>query len=91
MDYFVAVAEERSFTRAAALMHVSQQTLSASVAAAERELGVKLVERTVPLALTYAGEEFLAYARRFQAQQRAMGQEFRDIAHNATGAGFAWV
>ena len=55
MDYFVAVAEERSFTRAAALMHVSQQTLSASVAADERELGVKLVERTVPLALTYAG------------------------------------
>ena len=38
MDYFVAVAEERSFTRAAGLMHVSQQTLSASVAAAEREL-----------------------------------------------------
>ena len=85
MDYFVAVAEERSFTRAAGLMHVSQQTLSASVAAAERELGVKLVERTVPLSLTYAGEEFLAYARRFQAEQRAMGQEFRDIAHNDRG------
>ena len=85
MDYFVAVAEERSFTRAAGVMHVSQQTLSASVAAAERELGVKLVERTVPLALTYAGEEFLAYARRFQAEQRAMGQEFRDIAHNDRG------
>lgn len=46
---------------------------------------MKLVERTVPLALTYAGEEFLAYARRFQAQQRAMGQEFRDIAHNDRG------
>ncbi|MCI6845139.1 MAG: LysR family transcriptional regulator [Coriobacteriaceae bacterium] len=85
MDYFVAIAEERSFTRAAGRLHVSQQTLSASIASVERELGVQLIERTIPLSLTYAGEKFLGYARRFQAQQRAMGQEFRDIAHNDRG------
>lgn len=85
MDYFIALAEERSFTRAAARLLVTQQTLSAHVASVERELGVKLVNRTVPLSLTYAGEEFLRYARRFQAERRALEQEFADIAGNAQG------
>ena len=85
MDYFVAVAEEKSFTKAAERLSVTQQTLSANIAAAEKELGSKLLERTVPLSLTFAGEEFLRYARRFQAQRRAMDQEFLDIAGNERG------
>ena len=85
MDYFIAVAEEKSFTKAAERMNVTQQTLSANIAAAEKELGSRLLERTVPLTLTFAGEEFLTYARRFQAQRRAMHQEFRDIAGNERG------
>ena len=85
MDYVVAIAEERSFTKAAERLHVTQQTLSAHIASVERELGVRLFERTVPLGLTYAGEEFLAYAKHFQAERRAMGQEFRDIAHDERG------
>ncbi|MBF0915253.1 MAG: LysR family transcriptional regulator, partial [Atopobium sp.] len=85
MDYFVAVAEEKSFTKAAERLSVTQQTLSANIATAEKELGSKLLERTVPLSLTFAGEEFLRYARRFQAQRRAMDQEFLDIAGNERG------
>ena len=85
MDYFIALAEERSFTRAAERLLVTQQTLSAHVAGVERELGVKLVNRTVPLTLTYAGEEFLRYARRFQTERRALEQEFADIAGNVQG------
>lgn len=85
IDYFVAIAEERSFTKAAERLHVSQQTLSASIASVEREFGVKLVERSVPLRLTYAGEEFLAYASRFLAERRSMAQELSDIAHNERG------
>lgn len=84
-DYFIAVAEERSFTRAAARLAVTQQTLSAHIAGLERELGVRLLERHVPLQLTYAGEEFLAYAHRFQAGRRAMEQEFRDISGDQRG------
>ena len=85
MDYFVAVAEERSFTRAAERLMVTQQTLSAHIAGIERELSVRLVNRTVPLTLTFAGEVFLEYARRFQATHRALMQEFADIAGDERG------
>ncbi len=85
MDYFIALAEERSFTRAAERLCVTQQTLSAHIAGLERELSVKLVNRTVPLTLTYAGEEFLRYARRFQAERRALEQEFADLAGDVQG------
>lgn len=85
MDYFVALAEEKSFTKAAERLAVTQQTLSAHIAGVERELGVRLVNRKVPLTLTYAGEVFLGYARRFQALRRTMGQEFLDIAKDERG------
>ena len=85
MEYFIAIAEERSFTRAAERLMVTQQTLSAHIAGVERELGVRLVRRTVPLTLTYAGESFLGYAQRFQAEYRALQQEFADIAGDERG------
>lgn len=85
MEYFIAIAEERSFTRAAARLMVTQQTLSAHIAGIERELGVKLINRTVPLSLTFAGETFLGYAQRFQAEFRALRQEFADIAGDERG------
>lgn len=85
MEYFIALAEERSFTRAARRLMVTQQTLSAHIASIERELGVKLVNRKVPLTLTYAGEVLLGYARRIETDRRSMEQEFADIAGDAQG------
>ena len=85
MDYFIALAEERSFTKAADRLHVTQQTLSAHIASIEKELGSSLVERSIPLKLTYAGEVFLQYAHKFQRAQRSMEQEFLDIAKNERG------
>ena len=85
MEYFIALAEERSFTRAAQRLMVTQQTLSAHIAGIERELGVRLVNRKVPLTLTYAGDVLLGYARRFETDRRAMEQEFADIAGDAQG------
>lgn len=51
MDYFVMVAQERSFTRAAERLHTTQQTLSAHIANLEKEMGSRLFERSVPLHL----------------------------------------
>lgn len=64
LRYFVAVAEERNFTRAAERLGISQPPLSRTVRRLERRLGVPLLERTTRLVrLTPAGEVFLAGAR----------------------------
>ena len=63
-EYFVAVAEERNFTRAAARLHVVQSGVSAVIKSLERELGTALLERTSKrVALTDAGEALLPRAR----------------------------
>ena len=85
MDYFVAVAREMSFTKAAEKLHITQQTLSAHISAIERELGCQLLIRHVPLKLTYAGQVFLRYAASFQRDYNAMKQEFCDITSSQRG------
>ncbi|KVG67616.1 LysR substrate-binding domain-containing protein [Burkholderia cenocepacia] len=60
LNAFVAVAEERSFTRAAARLQTSQSTLSHTLRRLETRLGVRLLTRTTrSVALTAAGETFL--------------------------------
>ncbi len=63
VEHFVAVAVERSFTRAARRVHVVQSAVSTSIAKLERELGVQLFDRSrQQIELTVAGERFLAQA-----------------------------
>ena len=85
MDYFVVLARERSFTKAAEQLHITQQSLSSHIASLEEELGCKLFVRRVPLELTYAGTVFLRYANEFQQRTNAMRQEFCDITKNQKG------
>lgn len=85
MDYFIVLARERSFTKAAEQLHITQQSLSSHIAALEQELGCKLLLRRVPLELTYAGTVFLRYASGFQQNICAMRQEFCDITGNQKG------
>jgi DNA-binding transcriptional LysR family regulator len=64
LSYFVTVAEELNFTRAAERLHVSQSPLSQAIKALEANLGVALLERTSRrVELTRAGEELLPAAR----------------------------
>ncbi|HEY3467196.1 LysR family transcriptional regulator [Amycolatopsis sp.] len=64
LEYFVAVAEERSFSRGAERAHVVQSAVSTAVAKLERELDIQLLDRAVyPVALTPAGAAFLTEAR----------------------------
>jgi len=65
LRYFVAVADELNFTRAAARLHVSQPSLSAQVRALERDVGVELLHRTTRrVELTEAGHSMLEDTRR---------------------------
>lgn len=64
LQYALAVAEARSFTRAAQQLHVSQPSLSQQIASLEAEIGGPLFERPPkPVMPTAAGRAFLAEAR----------------------------
>ena len=65
--YFVAVADVRSFTRAADQAGVSQPTLSRALRTLETELGSPLVNRGATISLTPAGDVLLPLARRMLA------------------------
>ena len=86
LRYFVAVAEELNFTRAAARLHVAQQALSAQIRVLERELGVELLRRTTrKVELTSAGAVFLEDAKKTLAQAERAAERARRAARGEVG------
>jgi DNA-binding transcriptional LysR family regulator len=64
LRYFIAVAEEQSFTRGANRLYIQQPPLSKQIQKLETELGVILLDRTsIPIQITAAGEAFLKESR----------------------------
>jgi DNA-binding transcriptional LysR family regulator len=64
LGYFLAVARERSFTRAAEQLHVAQPGISHQVRQLEKELGSELFDRSAkPIRLTPAGRALLPHAQ----------------------------
>jgi len=73
LEYAVAVADHRSFRRAAAACQVSQPALSTQIAQLERDVGAQLFERDRRRVLvTAAGEELIARARRVLGEVDAL-------------------
>jgi DNA-binding transcriptional LysR family regulator len=80
LEYFVAVAEEANFTRAAARVHISQSGVSAQIRALERELGAELIDRSGGTAtLTTAGQAALPQARATLAAAGSVKQSVDDV------------
>jgi DNA-binding transcriptional LysR family regulator len=62
--YFLAICQERNFTRAARRCGVSQPTVTNSIQTLERELGGTLFHRKSPVKLTVRGQALYPYLRR---------------------------
>ena len=86
LQYFVAIAEERSFTRGAERLWVAQPGLSSQIRRLESELGVRLFDRhTRGADLTDAGEVFLDRARAALAAAEEAGSTGRDLEAGLVG------
>lgn len=86
LSYFVAIVEERSFTRAAERFGISQPALSRQIAVLEGELGVSLLERTTSGVLpTAIGRDVLVEAQLTLASAQRISQAVRDSMHMQLG------
>jgi DNA-binding transcriptional LysR family regulator len=81
LEYFVAVAEEANFTRAAERVHISQSGVSAQIRQLERDLGAELFDRSGrSVTLTAAGTAALEHARGVLASVGAVRQAVEEVA-----------
>ncbi|MDQ2819802.1 MAG: LysR family transcriptional regulator [Pseudomonadota bacterium] len=86
LKYFLAVAEEKSFSRAAERLHISQPPLSQQIMKLESELGVRLFARTTrTFELTVAGRALMVEATDMLAKMRMTIDTIRQIDRGEVG------
>ena len=79
--YLIAIAELKSFSKAAESCYVSQPAMTRYIKGLENELGVKLFDRSSsPVQLTYAGERYVDGIRRILDLKERLDQEMLEIA-----------
>ncbi len=86
LTYVLAVAECRSISKAAEKLYVTQPSLSQFIHSLEKQLGIKLFDRSVtPIALTDAGQLYVEWARKILAMEESMNNALSDLMGLETG------
>lgn len=86
LNYFIVAAEERSISRAAERLHITQPPLTRHIQSLEDELGVSLFTRTNwGIELTQAGEALLIHARNINAHVELATEQIRLVAAGQAG------
>lgn len=86
MEYFVAIQEEKSITKAAAKLYIAQPALSQCVQKVEKELGFTVFHRTTTgVKPTVEGEIFIQFIRKTLAEQESFRKQIEDL--DASGNG----
>ena len=84
VEYFVAIVETGSFSLAAEQLYISQSSFSKQIIALEKELGIKLFDRSArKIALTKAGKVFYKHALKIKENYRSLQAELGEY-KNAT-------
>ena len=86
LEFFIELARQEHFGRAAEQLGITQPTLSAAIKQLEEQLGVMLVKRGSRFqGLTPEGEQVLVWARRITGDARTMREEMRAARHGLSG------
>ncbi len=86
LHYVLAVAKEKSFSKAAAALHISQPSLSQHIQRLEEELETELFDRSsIPLKLTYTGTLYCHAAKEFLSLEDQLIAQIKDVADTKRG------
>lgn len=86
LQYVLLLSEELNFSQVAEQLNISQPALSKQIMALEKELGVKLFDRSsIPLTLTPAGESFVADAKELIFREEQLKRSMEDFKNEKKG------
>ena len=85
-QYLIAVYEEGSISGAAKRLYITQPALSQTIQMVEKEIGARIFDRsTSPISLTYAGERYIATAKKLVALEEDLHREIQGIRQETSG------
>lgn len=86
LKYIIAIAKEGNLTTAAQKLYISQPSLSSMLAHIEKELGVRLFDRSItPMMLTHAGEQYVKTAEQILAIYSDLKRYMEEASHSVAG------